>query len=229
MCDFLTLQEANGDGQPLWREESSLSLCFKVKEKTEWNRPAGYAVMCVGLKERRALSRLELKITSFPTVTLSHEFSTSSTTPSSPPSYTQQLFKRSTTGYIQYRYECLETRTKKKKKKSHIKDGTMFHVVVQNDTATLLACVSRLWFFAEQGSSWTHPWCRHFWPYQLLTQSSTKHETFSSKTHFQKTKLGMYTGIKIRGREQIMAIIQCGVWRQLFGSIWTCRITYLCV
>lgn len=27
-------------------EKNPLSLCFKVKEKTEWNGPAGYSVMC---------------------------------------------------------------------------------------------------------------------------------------------------------------------------------------
>lgn len=67
--------------------------------------------------KRGALSLLNVKIASFPATTLSHEFSTSPTTSSSPPSHTQQLFRRSTTGYIQYRYECLETCTKKNFKK----------------------------------------------------------------------------------------------------------------
>lgn len=68
---------------------------------------------CVDLKERGSLSLLKVKIASLPTMTYSHEFSTSPTTLSSPPSYTQQLFKWSTIGYIQCRYECLKTRMKK--------------------------------------------------------------------------------------------------------------------
>lgn len=72
---------------------------------------------CVGLKERGSLSLLTVKIASLPTMTYSHEFSTSPTTLSSPPSYTQQLFKWSTIGYIQCRYECLKTRMKKNKTK----------------------------------------------------------------------------------------------------------------
>lgn len=138
---FLTLQEANGNGQPLWTEESSLSLCFKAKEKTESGTDLQATQSCVGLKERGALSLLTVKIASFTTITLSHEFSTSPTTSSSPPSYTQQLFKRSTTGYIQYRYKCLETRTKK----CHIKDGTIFHTVVESGIAHSSHCFSGLW------------------------------------------------------------------------------------
>lgn len=64
--------------------------------------------------KRGALSLLNIKIASFPAMTLSHEFSTSPTTSSSPPSHTQQLFKRSTTRYIQCRYECLQICAKKK-------------------------------------------------------------------------------------------------------------------
>lgn len=63
--------------------------------------------------KRGALSLTNIKIASFPAMTLSHEFSTSPTTSSSPPSHTQQLFKRSTTGYIQCRYECLQICAKK--------------------------------------------------------------------------------------------------------------------
>jgi len=37
------------------------------------------------------------------------------------------------------------------------------------------------------------------------------HETFSSKTHFDKTKLGLCTETIRGGREQIVTVIQCGV------------------
>lgn len=67
--------------------------------------------------KRGALSLPNIKIASFPAMTLSHEFSTSPTTSSSPPSRTQQLFKWSTTGYIQCRYECLQICAKKGIKK----------------------------------------------------------------------------------------------------------------
>lgn len=101
---FLMLQEANGKGQPLWTEESSLSVFFFLKKKEKMSGTDLQATQsCVGLKERGALSLLKVKIVSFfPTMTLSHEYSTSPTSSSSsPPSYTQQLFKRSTRGHIQ--------------------------------------------------------------------------------------------------------------------------------
>lgn len=60
------------------------------------------------------MSLLKVKIASLATMTYSHEFSTSPTTLPSPPSYTQQLFKWSTIGYIQCRYECLKTRMRMK-------------------------------------------------------------------------------------------------------------------
>lgn len=112
---FLTLQEAGGIRQPLWREEASLSLCFEEKKKRE-RKQSGTDLQavqsCVGLKERGSLSLLKVKIASLPTMTYSHESSTSPTTLPSPPSYThtQQLFEWSTIGYIQCRYECLKTR-----------------------------------------------------------------------------------------------------------------------
>lgn len=87
---------------------------LQEKEKTEWNRPAGCSVMC-GFEGEGIFVPSDIKIASLPTMTYSHEFSTSPTTLSSPPSYTQQLFKWSTIGYIQCRYECLKTRIKKKK------------------------------------------------------------------------------------------------------------------
>lgn len=96
---------------------------LKEKRKQRVEQTCRATQSCVGLKERGALSLLKVKIASFPTMTLSHEYSTSPTTSSSPPSHTQQLFKRSTTGYIQYRYKCLETCTYK----CHIKNGTVFH------------------------------------------------------------------------------------------------------
>lgn len=81
----------------------SFSIFFlKKKEKTS-GTDLQATQSCVGLKERGALSLLKVKIVSFfPTMTLSHEYSTSPTSSSSsPPSYTQQLFKRSTRGHIQ--------------------------------------------------------------------------------------------------------------------------------
>lgn len=134
--------------------------------------------------KRGALSLPNIKIASFPAMTLSHEFSTSPTTSSSPPSHTQQLFKRSTTGYIQCRYECLQICAKKGIKKN------VTEKMGQKKTMTLhtlhVAC-SGLLSFAEQGSGWIYLLCCHIWPDQVLTQW---HETFSSKTHFHKTKLG---------------------------------------
>lgn len=171
--------------------------------------------------KRGALSLTNIKIASFPAMTLSHEFSTSPTTSSSPPSHTQQLFKRSTTGYIQCRYECLQICAKKgieknvTEKMGQKKKNMTLH--------TLHVACSGLLSFAEQSSGWIYLLCCRIWPDQVLTQW---HETFSSKTHFHKTKLGDVEWNQSKKGEQIMAIFQCGVWRQLFGSIWTCRITY---
>lgn len=176
-------------------------------------------------KKRGALSLLNIKIASFPAMTLSHEFSTSPTTSSSPPSHTQQLFKRSTTRYIQCRYECLQICAKKKELKKNV-TGKMGQTKNMTLHALHVAC-SGLLSFAEQGSGWIYYLlCCRIWPDQVLTQW---HETFSSKTHFHKTKLGNVKWNQSKKGEQIMAIFQCGVWRQLFGSIRTCRITYLCV
>lgn len=94
-------------------------------------------------RKRGALSLLNIKIASFPAMTLSHEFSTSPTTSSSPPSHTQQLFKRSTTRYIQCRYECLQICAKKGiLKKCHREDGTKEkHDIARSSCCTFWAFV----------------------------------------------------------------------------------------
>lgn len=107
---FLTLQEAGGIRQPHWRDEASLSLCFEEKKRKQSGTDLQAVQSCVDVKERGALSLLKVKIASSPTMTYSHQFSTSPTTSPSPPSRTQQLFEWSTVGYIQCRYECLKTR-----------------------------------------------------------------------------------------------------------------------
>lgn len=134
--------------------------------------------------KRGALSLPNIKIASFPAMTLSHEFSTSPTTSSSPPSHTQQLFKRSTTRYIQCRYECLQICAKKGiLKKCHRKDGTkktwhctlfMLHVlgfgVLQSkapaEYTTSCAAVSdqtRCWHSDMKHSAEKHIFIRQNW------------------------------------------------------------------
>lgn len=171
--------------------------------------------------KRGALSLPNIKIASFPAMTLSHEFSTSPTTSSSPPSRTQQLFKWSTTGYIQCRYECLQICAKKGiKKMSQERWDKKKH-----DIAHSSCCMFWAFEFCRAKLRLNIPLVLpHLTrPDQVLTQW---HETFSSITHFHKTKLGDVEWNQSKKGEQIMAIFQCGVWRQLFGSIWTCRITY---
>lgn len=94
-------------------QKNPLSLCLNVKEKIESGTDLQATQSCVGLKEREALSLLNVKIGSFfPAMTLSHKYSTSTTSSSSSsPSYTQQLFKRSTRGGIQYRCKHPKTCT----------------------------------------------------------------------------------------------------------------------
>lgn len=172
--------------------------------------------------KRGALSLLNVKIASFPTMTLSHEFSTSPTTSSSPPSHTQQLFRRSTIGYIQYRYECLETCTKKFKNVTEKMGQKTWH-------CTLLVlhflgfelCRARLRLnislvLPHLSRPGVDTVIKVTWNIQL-------------KNTFSWDKTGDVEWSQSKKGEQIMAIFQCGVWRQLFGSIWTCRITYLCV
>lgn len=131
--DWLMLQEASGSGQPLRTEGSSLSRWSKAKQKTESGTDLQASQSCVGLKERGALSLPNVKIaSSFPTMTLSHKYSTSPTSSSSPPSHTQQLFKRCTRGCVQYRW--MEV-SRLALKTCHTKFGTIFHVVLtKNDS-----------------------------------------------------------------------------------------------
>lgn len=136
---------------------------------------------CVGLKERGSLSLPTVKIASLPTMTYSHEFSTSPTTLSSPPSHTQQLFKWSTIGYIQCRYECLKTRMRKKKKNCYRGHGTIFHGVISNNIAHSSRCVpgalrSRVPVERDAGANVSDP--------TSCWQPSMQHETFSSKNTF---------------------------------------------
>lgn len=137
---------------------------------------------CVGLKERGSLSLLTVKIASLPTMTYSHEFSTSPTTLSSPPSYTQQLFKWSTIGYIQCRYECLKTRMNKKKNcyRGH---GTIFHGVISNNIAHSSRCVAFPGLCGAGFQSNVTPALMFLNP-PSCWQPSMQHETFSSKTQF---------------------------------------------
>lgn len=141
-------------------------------------------------RKRGALSLLNIKIASFPGMTLSHEFSTSPTTSSSPPSHTQQLFKRSTTRYIQCRYECLEICAKKREfEKENVTEKMGQKKKKNHDIARSSCCMFWAFDFCRAGGcGWIYYLlCCRTWPGQVLTQW---HETFSSKTHFQKTKLG---------------------------------------
>lgn len=119
---------------------------------------------CVDLKERRALSLLNVKIASSPTMTYSHEFSTSPTTLPSPPSYTQQLFKWSTIGYIQCRYECLKTRMRFEMVQRSWDDIPRWSLKQHCTFLTL-----RFRGFAEPAPSWTNPRYWRFWPKQVST------------------------------------------------------------
>lgn len=155
---------------------------------------------CVGLKERGALSLLKVKIASLATMTYSHEFSTSPTAWPSPPWYTQQLFRWSTIGYIQCRYECLKTRMRVK-----MLQGSWGDIPRRQFKQHCTFLTVPFWGFAEPGCGWTNPRCVRFWPKQLLTVIDATANTFSSKTHyfffFNKTKQGLYTEIKIRGEK----------------------------
>lgn len=181
-------------------------------------------------RKRGALSLLNIKIASFPAMTLSHEFSTSPTTSSSPPSrthtHTAALQTEHNTLYSVQIWMPPDMREKKEFKKKGMSQERWDKRKNMTLHALRVAC-SGLLSFAERGSGWIYYLlCCRIWPDQVLTQW---HETFSSKTHFHKTKLGNVKWNQSKKGEQIMAIFQCGVWRQLFGSIRTCRITYLCV